>query len=449
MEGGGNDSMVDSLGVMIRIGNITGAPKRRARLSLWLRSIDDGCNSENDDDMNNVVMEDDVNDGENSNDDDTDDFNDDNQDKVIEAEAQLQPPTVVNQSLPPISSFHALNTANLTLVLSPFPIVHAFLSFRRRLIRKLLFNPFHNTHSFPSLSSSHFDHDDTFVMSLERNLTRLLFRPSPVVSALARSRIPEENTGQGFVSVHVRTGDDVHEEKQRRMKLILRNMSVNAERMLDCAGEVHPFGKRTVFLASDSMGFKQVFMQQASKRGVNVYTQNIRPSVHLKNYGGSSQHSTSLFRFPFRFFPSSSSSSAESSVDVDRKCMQFLDVFADAIALGYGSGMVARLSSFASAALALGDTKRAVQIYLGLGQKQGECDVEQLAREERRVREAENTGRRGTKRRVKRDASMLHVLWYEDEDKRRIGRIGNRMQYVGHGNHVGLYAAEVFNMTSA
>lgn len=246
------------------------------------------------------------------------------------------------------SIMYKLSESNFTKVFEPYYAIYVYAHDSRSRVTRLFSNPFYKHGVFKAFSNS-----ETFIMSLERSLTRVLFRPSQAVSDLVDQRV-FLSPSEPFVSVHMRTGEDLNETNQDRMHHVMDSLSLYSDRMLDCAMEVHPAGKERIFLASDSMTFKQIFIERASLRGIMVKTQKERSSMHFKKLA------------------------AVHESELELRCMQFLDVFADIFALGKADALVARLSSFAMAGIALGEAKRAVQLYLPLKQEKGECDVESI-----------------------------------------------------------------------
>lgn len=300
----------------------------------------------------------------------------------------------------------------------PFDVVYLQVRFAQNVERRLLGNRkvsevlLTQGKDSSSLSGSvHLDEmDDAFIMTLNRHLTQALFRPSPAVASLVDQRLSfspsttTDNTSsslvpQGFVAVHARTGGDINEATEARMHFINTDMTTHATRLLDCASEIMHTNQNNIFLASDSLAFKSVFISVATARGMRVSTQNDRASVHIRHYA----------RQGF----------GEEEEEEEVTCLRFLDVFADAFALGRGRALVGRPSSFVVAAWELGaggeeeggggGVKRMIQLFLGVGRKEGECDVRRIAMEER------NRKDRGVDRR-KEDMSHFSKLWYDGEE---------------------------------
>lgn len=244
------------------------------------------------------------------------------------------------------SNMFNLSRSNFTDVFKPFDVIFLYAHHGRAKVTALFSNRFYRKNVF-----NEFLRTETFITVLERLLCHILFRPSQVVSNLVDQRV-FSSPPQPFVSVHMRTGDDVNETHQARMHYVMDHLSLYADRMLDCAVQIHPAGEERIFLASDSMTFKHLFIERAFLRNITVMTQQERSSVHFKTFVELN----------------------ESEVEV--KCMQFIDVFADVFALGRAEALVGRLSSFTTAGITLGGPKRAIELYLPEKQKKRECDVE-------------------------------------------------------------------------
>lgn len=119
--------------------------------------------------------------------------------------------------------------------------------------------------------------------SMRRYLMHMLFTPSPFL----RDKMDGVGLNGSYVGVHVRTGLDVGESYTSRFEDIKSRLNETASQILKCLTIRYGNETRQVFLATDSMKFKDVFRDQANKLNITVGTTTER-SMHITHFDGKS-----------------------------------------------------------------------------------------------------------------------------------------------------------------
>lgn len=167
--------------------------------------------------------------------------------------------------------------------------------------------------------------------SLARVFMNALFRPAPAVRVvidrvLSAGFIPGE-----YTSVHARTGYDVGETTDNRFRYVNAHVASSAAELYTCTLKVLSSTKK-MFLATDSVLFKQEFIKFAARDGVQL------------NY---------IDERAFHF--GRADRSANRVEEREKAIHAFVNVFADLFLLSGGRAIITTGSGFASAAYMLGN----------------------------------------------------------------------------------------------
>lgn len=245
----------------------------------------------------------------------------------------------VNKSFPSMN----LYTDDIGARLANVP--HLMIS--SRLPGDILPKIFRNPHLASPIPDLHTDFIDT--STLLRIFIRLLFKPSAAVESVINSTLPADFVEKGYVSVHARTGEDVGELGDKRFAFINRHRFDAAEELLACAEVADGLASKRIFLASDSMNFKDIFTKMAQDSNIELW------SIQERAYH-------------FGIRKSFKSYHNESSEDQKRKA--FINVFADLFILGGGQAILTTGSGFGRTAFWLGRAPRLIEATPGNGTEQ-------------------------------------------------------------------------------
>lgn len=177
----------------------------------------------------------------------------------------------------------------------------------------------------------------------------LLFKPSAAVLAVIDSTTPRDFVEKGYASIHVRSGEDVGEMGDKRFSFINRHRVNVAEELLSCAMIADGIASKRIFLASDSIKFKELFSKLAQVSNIDLRYIH-EPAYH---FGLQTPIGIGGIRF---------------SNELKKKA--FLNVFADLFMLGGGRAIITTGSGFARTAFWLGGAPRLITAIPGNGTEQ-------------------------------------------------------------------------------
>lgn len=163
---------------------------------------------------------------------------------------------------------------------------------------------------------------------LTSTILKVLFRFSPSVHLLADGVIASPY--EPYVSVHIRTGLDFGEAHIERFAYFFGVERELATTLLDCAVRSQVSAKPRIFVTSDSKGVKAIFMDEAKRRGISVFSTDF-PVTHL-----------------------SRAITERRNISYSQKCLSFLSVFADFLLLSNAHIVVMSGSGFARMAFHYG-----------------------------------------------------------------------------------------------
>lgn len=118
---------------------------------------------------------------------------------------------------------------------------------------------------------------------VEGALMRALFQPAKDTAAQLHKLFPPVVLSKGVTAVHVRTGRDFNEQETSvgRFKGLRSNEDILAGRVLNCTQRSFSLSSGSfVFLASDSVAFKDSFAQACKRRGVHLVYSKV-PALHV------------------------------------------------------------------------------------------------------------------------------------------------------------------------
>lgn len=164
---------------------------------------------------------------------------------------------------------------------------------------------------------------------MRRYLMHMLFTPSPFL----RDKMDDVGLNASYIGVHVRTGLDVGESYTSRFEDIKSRLNETAAEILKCLTIRYGKDTRQLFLATDSMKFKDVFRHQANKLNITVGTTTER-SMHITHFDGKSMAKQKW------------------------KCDALKVVYVDLTVLAGSTHIMMTGSSFARSAMLLGNASR-------------------------------------------------------------------------------------------
>lgn len=165
---------------------------------------------------------------------------------------------------------------------------------------------------------------------LVRAILKSLFRPSQVVSDLADQVYPKSKTS--YISIHSRTGDDLGESTAKGFVNMTSHEKVSIS-LLNCASKIDPIGAtKIIYLAADSISFKQIFVKKAQNYGYGVITPHWR-ALHLRR-----------------------NNAVMGKVSDEKHCREYLNIFVDLILMSRGKALVSTGSGFARMAFYFGNS---------------------------------------------------------------------------------------------
>lgn len=241
-----------------------------------------------------------------------------------------------------LDNFHQLpldRSSNLTIDLATDIIdlssLPRYLAIATNMPHSVMFRALHSktfTREFPDFNAK-----EMKPSVLLRSITQALFLPTQAVLHLAkplRSEIPHP-----YISVHVRTGDDLNEKRRPRFKDMQSQFSSIAHSLLSCAARLTDGIVRPIFLASDSTRFKAEFLQIATTLGVDVHMLQA-PALHVGRDNASA-----------------------AKLSAHEKCQSFLNVFVDLVLLSKGDVIITTKSGFSKSAYYLASSHALVKGY--------------------------------------------------------------------------------------
>lgn len=232
-----------------------------------------------------------------------------------------------NEHLPNVNYAHPdinLQTDDLTRELAPHRDIAISVRIPSQTAVKLFRNPHFKTR-FAELAAYRIP-----AWSLARVFMNALFRPTPAVQAVMSDVLSSNFVSNGYTSVHARTGYDVDEKTDKRFRYVNAHVSSSATELYMCSTKLT--GTERMFLAADSVLFKQEFVKYAARDGIELNYINEK-----------------AFHFGRTDRPTGQIGEREKAVHA------FVNVFADLYLLAGGQVIVTTGSGFASAAYMLGN----------------------------------------------------------------------------------------------
>lgn len=160
---------------------------------------------------------------------------------------------------------------------------------------------------------------------VRRILFRVLFKPSPITQALMHNFIGSNAGKQGYLSVHARTGIDVHENIARFKHFRKSHSHLMARNILQCVVD-HGLTPKYIYFSSDSIALKTEFRQvAASTYNIQVVHSDL-PAFHIARY----------VKLPY--------------TDTVAKWFAFINIFVDFFALVNGTDILSNYSQFSGQA---------------------------------------------------------------------------------------------------
>lgn len=172
---------------------------------------------------------------------------------------------------------------------------------------------------------------------LHRTLLKVLFRPTELVTTAMRKLIGDKVIKNGYVAVHVRTGDGLGESAGYRFAGKFSNhtqIAVNMAQCIDMFSQIPVRKRKTLFLASDSAKLKHSFRRELIKKGTKVISSNVSVLHAATKYRPSSSTA-----FSFKTWTS------------------FVNIFVDLFALAGSELIVSNRSGFSRIAYFFGSAK--------------------------------------------------------------------------------------------
>lgn len=203
----------------------------------------------------------------------------------------------------------------------------------------------------------------------QRHLSQILFQQSASLQSYLHT-IPMFDSSDHYVSVHVRTGDDFAESEYTRFQFTNLDWNQTSYKTLTCV-RLHVSNlsdnftnkaKKSdsplqIFLASDAVLFKDLFLNITSMLSVNQHSKDITIVRTIR------QKTVHFSRLQLAEFSSK-----------DDRCRAHLNVFADLFLLGGGSAIVSTGSGFSNEAFYL--SNRTKVVYLAAqAREEDECSI--------------------------------------------------------------------------
>lgn len=206
---------------------------------------------------------------------------------------------------------------------------------------------------------------------LHRFLLRTLFKPSPITQIIIGSVLKSTVLGDGYWSIHARTGQDVSESSLRRFE----NMSaaddqlVLANRFMRCIlqlkeelDDLNATTRLPLFVSSDSIALKKALADVAEKYGVKIIFINA-PSMHIGS----------------KFMKNRERWGTSGSLPINGPSwLSFINTYVDFFLLANGTVSVSNKSEFSRLAFVLsnGQTFRSFDARRGVPHEQ--CKLEEM-----------------------------------------------------------------------
>lgn len=243
----------------------------------------------------------------------------------------------LNNSKPMIHKHLNLSESETYGVLRTVPnfVLHSrsLNSFRNRLIARPEW-----TNVFEDFTMVHMSQ-----FSVNRFLIKSLFQPSTRVLSILHDIIPDEARRQGYISIHVRTGEDVGEQSLQRFAGFQKDRNELGMRFLSCAFSSGLKKGGRIFLASDSWKLKSTIVNQALHNNISIlFTE--QSAKHVASFDV--KH------------PSNKTKDIWNEKEESSEWKIFLNIFVEFFGLAGGKMMIGNRSEFSRLAFLIGDARK-------------------------------------------------------------------------------------------